>query len=91
MATTKAERAKLLHVLSYIAVIAVGIALLLGAAFARWDIGDQGFAGALATIAQVLAYIVVACYSFSYARAKNIWYLIAWVVAVVLIVIAFIL
>lgn len=78
------RRVNLLNVLSYVAVVMVGVALLLGLIFK----GNAGsVAGALNLIAQCLAYLVVACYSFSYARAKGIWWLIAWVVAVVLIVV----
>ncbi len=83
---TSTRRTGILNVLSYIAVIAVGVALLLS-----WIFKMAGLAGQLVTalniIAQCLAYLVVACYSFSFARAKGIWWLIAWVVAVVLIVV----
>lgn len=84
------SKTNILNVLAYIAVMAVGIALLLS-----WIFKAVGQGGALVTalnlIAQCLAYLVVACYSFSYARAKGVWWLVAWVVAVVLIVVFLIL
>lgn len=80
------RRTNILNVLSYVSVICVGLALLVA-----WILGfvksASTVASALTIIAECLAYIVVACYSFSYARAKGIWWLIAWVVAVVLIVV----
>lgn len=80
------RRTNILNVLSYVSVICVGLALLIG-----WLLSFINGAGTVAAafniIAEVLAYIVVACYSFSFARAKGIWWLIAWVVAVVLIVV----
>lgn len=80
------RRVNLLNVLSYVAVIMVGVALLLSWVFKAAGLTGQ-LVGALNLIAQCLAYLVVACYSFSFARAKGIWWLIAWVVAVVLIVV----
>lgn len=80
------RRTHILNVLSYVSVICVGLALLIG-----WILGAISGAGTVAAafniIAECLAYIVLACYSFGFARAKGIWWLIAWVVAVVLIVV----
>ena len=80
------RRTNILNVLSYVSVICVGLALLIAWALSFIN-GAGTVAAALEIIAECLAYIVVACYSFSFARAKGIWWLIAWVVAVVLIVV----
>ncbi len=80
------RRTNILNVLAYVSVICVGVALLIAWILGRFN-GTATVASALNIIAECLAYIVVACYSFSFARAKGIWWLIAWVVAVVLIVV----
>ena len=80
------RRTGILNVLSYLAVVGVGIALLLS-----WLLNMVGVTaqvvGALNILAQVLAYIVVACHSFGYARARGTWWLVVWAVAIVLIVV----
>jgi len=88
---TSTKQARLLNILAYVAVIAVGLALALAYLFAKLEVGDGNLIGALYTIAQALAYIVVACYSFFYARAKGTWWLVIWAIAVVLIVVFMIL
>ena len=75
-----------MNVLSYCAVVFVGLALLLGIIFQALDL-TSAVVDALYILAQVMAYIVVACYSFGYARARGTWWLVAWAVAVVLIVV----
>lgn len=80
------RRVNLLNLLSYFAVIMVGVALLVSWALGFID-GAGKVAGALRVIAEVLSYVVLACYSFSFARAKGVWWLVAWAVAVVLIVV----
>jgi len=84
MSTTR--RTGVLNMLSYLAIVGVGIALLLS-----WLLNMVGVTAqvvsALNILAQVLAYFVVACYSFSYARARGTWWLVVWAVAIVLIVV----
>jgi hypothetical protein len=85
MATrTSSDSVSILNLLSYIAVIAVGVILAIGHFFG----GSGGYLGA---IAQALAYIVIACYSWRWARRKGIMFIIPWVVAVVLIAVFWIL
>ena len=77
----------IINFIAFIAVIFIGIVLCLSL------IGFQNtsITGALRTIANVLAYIVVAFCSFFYAiRKRNIWFIICWTVAVVLIVVFYI-
>ena len=85
MSTTKRG---FLNGLSYWAIVFVGIALLLQAIFNVINISASGtIVSALNILAQVMAYIVVAFYSFGYARSRGTWWLVAWAVAVVLIVV----
>lgn len=85
------KKTNVLHMLSYVAVIAVGLALVLSYLFKLFGLTTQ-LVGALNLIAQCLAYFVVACYSFSFAKSiRNKLGLIAWFVAVVLIVVFLIL
>ncbi len=80
------RRAGFLSLLSYLAIVGVGIALLMS-----WLLNLAGVTAqivwALNILAQALAYFVVACYSFSYARARGTWWLVVWAVAIVLIVV----
>ena len=80
------SKTSLLHILSYLAVVGVGIALLLS-----WLLNMVGVTAqvvsALNILAQVLAYFVVACHSFGYARSRGTWWLVVWAVAIVLIVV----
>jgi hypothetical protein len=77
----------LLNFLAYIAVIAIGVAL-----FISWLFKTNGnLSGALTIIANTLAYIVTACYSWRWARYRNIAFVIIWVAAVVLIAVFMIL
>ena len=83
MSTSKTS---ILNVLSYCSVVFVGIALLLSWLLSVFDV-TASVVNALNVLAQVMAYIVVACHSFGYARARGTWWLVAWAVAVVLIVV----
>ena len=80
-----------MNFMAFCSVVLIGIALLLAWIFS----GNGQVANAFTLIANILAYIVVAYYSFSYAsrkwQRKQIWFLIAWVASVVLIVIFMIL
>ena len=84
MSTTR--RTGILNILSYLAVVFVGIALLMS-----WLLNLVGVTAqvvsALNILAQVLAYFVVACHSYGYARARGRGWLIVWVVAIVLTVV----
>ena len=76
----------LINLVSFVAVICIGVALILG------KIGFLSeIAGALLMIAQTIAYIVVTIVSFFYVyRKRNVWTWVAWSVAVVLIVLYYI-
>ena len=76
----------LTNLISFVAVICIGVALILG------KIGFLSeIAGALLMIAQTIAYIVVTIVSFFYVyRKRNVWTWVAWSVAVVLIVLYYI-
>lgn len=77
----------LLNLICFIAVICVGISLLLS----KVGLGGQ-VSGALNTIAQVIAYLVLIAISCFYIiRRKNVWLWVVWAVSVVLIIISFIL
>lgn len=87
MATTNGNGVRFLNALAYIAVIAVGVALLISWLFKS----NSNLAGALTLIANALAYIITACYSWRFARTKGTIYVVIWVVSVVLITIFMIL
>ena len=75
----------LIHFISFIAVVCIGISLILS------KIGwfDKA-AGALSNIAQIISYVVLILISGLYVlRRKNVWFYIAWGVSVVLIIIYF--
>ncbi|MCL2587372.1 MAG: hypothetical protein FWE31_04010 [Firmicutes bacterium] len=80
----------LMYFLSFAAVILIGIVLLIAAVID----GDGAVVTALTTIAHILAYIAVAFFSFFFVFRRprhRIWYIIAWAVAVTLIVLHYIL
>jgi len=75
--------------LAYIAIIFIGIALLISAI-----LNEGQFTRALELLANILAYIVVAFCAFFYAfrsRRNQVWYIVAYFVAITLIVIFLIL
>ncbi len=76
----------LLNILSYLAVVAVGIALLMSWLLNLVGVTAQ-IVNAFNPLAQVLAYFVVACHSYGYAKARGKGWLIVWIVAIVLIVV----
>lgn len=77
----------ILNIISFGAVICVGISLLLS----RVGLGGQ-ISGALSTIAQVISYIVLIAFSCFYiAKRRSLVLWILWVISVVLIVVSFIL
>ena len=88
--TTKSKSAHgagwLINLISFAAVICIGVALILS------KIGALGaVAGALLTIAQTIAYIVVSVVSFFYVyRKRNVWIWLVWAVSIVLIVLSYV-
>ena len=76
----------LINLVSFVAVICIGVALILS------KIGALGsIAGALMTIAQTIAYLVVSVVSVFYVyRKKNVWIWITWIVSIILIVLSFV-
>jgi len=71
-----------LNLVSYIAIVCIGIALLIG------RIGGASLAGAFQRVAEILAYIVTAVSAFYFANARRHWaYYLIWVICVVLIVV----
>ena len=80
-----------MNFVAFIAIIFIGVAL-----FISWlpFVNDTSVASALQVIANVLAYITVAFYAFIYAQRKwerkQIWFMIALIASLVLIVLSFI-
>ena len=89
--SAKNDWGKITNIFAFIAVILIGIVLLL--LKLGIDLGDVS--NILSQGAQLLAYFVVAVCSFFYAygkwNRKQIWYLICWIIAVVLIVVSYVL
>lgn len=89
------SRANIMHVLSYFAVVFAGIALLLSVLLGKIS-SMAAVAHALDILAQFMAYIVVICQSFGYARARgvrggrSVWWLVIWAVAAALLVVFFV-
>lgn len=74
------------NLLSFVAVICIGIALILSKIGALSNVS-----GALMTIAQTVAYVVVSIVSFFYVyRKKNVWVWIIWAISIALIILSFI-
>ena len=75
-----------LSIMAYVAVVAVGVALLLQALLK----GEQ-VAGIIKLVADVIAYLMLVIYSFAYAKSRrSVVFVIVWIIAVVLIVISYI-
>ncbi len=75
---------KVFKFVSFIAVIMVALSLIFSKII-------PSIGGALQTIGNVLAYIVVLVSSFQFAIYKrNVWYFISWAVACILIIVYFI-
>jgi len=76
----------ILHFLSFVAVILIGVSLLLSKIHALGDV-----AHAFLVIANAIAYLIVAVTSVIYvSKKKNIWLWIVWTIAIVLIVISYV-
>ena len=75
-----------INFLAYCGLVLIGLTLLLNTIFK-----DGEITRALSLIANVIAYILVSISAFYYAKSKrNMWFLIVWIVAVVLIVVFYI-
>lgn len=82
----KRDFGRFLNILGYIGIILVAVALILA------KIGGGELASAMTLIANVIAYLITAVAGFYYARSKrNVWYFVAFAVAVILIVVFMIL
>lgn len=73
--------------LAYLAIVLVALALIL-----EYVLGALGVSatvvGAMSTIAQFIAYAITAVFAFYFAKSKkNIGFMIAYIVAVILIVV----
>ena len=79
--------------LSFIALISLGIAITL--AFIFRNVGDGSVTSAFNVIAHILAFTVVAFYSFFFANRQRgnarIWCLVFWAIALVLLIVFYIL
>ena len=75
-----------LNLVSYVAIVFIGLSLLIG------KIGAGSLAGAFEKIAQILAYLVTAISAFAFAHNRRKWfYYLIWVVCIVLIVVLMVL
>lgn len=73
--------------LSYCAIGLVAIALILAKLFSALKL-SSGVVGAMELIAQIIAYSITAVFAFQYAKArKNIGWMIAFVVFVIVIIV----
>ncbi len=85
--TSTRRTSYILNLVAFIAVVIIGVALILG----KIGIGAK-LSSALMTIAQILAYSIVAIISsFWICSKRNVWLWVTWAVSVVLIIISFIL
>ena len=76
----------ILHFLSFVAVILIGVSLLLSKIHAFGDV-----AAAFLVIANAISYSLVALTSFAYvAKKKNIWLWLVWGISIVLIIISYV-
>ncbi len=82
---------KILDCIAYFAIMFIAIALLLQAIFKSVN-ANVSVANAFEDIGQCVAYIVAIWLGFYWTRRKrNIWWLICWIVATVVIVVLYIL
>ncbi len=72
--------------LAYLAIILIAVALVLGVILARVGI-SASVVDAMTLVAQVIAYAITAVFAFAFAKGKNIGFMIALIVAVILIVV----
>lgn len=71
---------------AFVAMACIGLSLLLSKIF-----NPGAFTQALSIVAQVLAILITAIVSFSFARSRrNVWFWLIWIVAVVLVVVSYV-
>lgn len=76
----------LLHFMSFVAVVLIGVSLMLSKIHAMGDV-----AKAFLVIANAIAYSIVSITSVIYvSKKKNIWLWLVWGVAIVLIIISYV-
>jgi len=85
---TKWEFRKFLNLLGYIAIMLIAVAWIIGFIFKKGTVlTPHDVATSLIFFGNLFAYFITAVAAFYYARSKrSIWYLIAYIVAIVLIV-----
>lgn len=82
---------KVLDCIAYFAIMFIAIALILQAIFKSGNM-NVSVANAFEDVGQCIAYIVAIWLGFYWTRRKkNIWWLICWIVATVVIVVLYIL
>lgn len=75
---------KVINAIAFVGLTLVAIVLILQKIFA----GDGAFISALRTVGESIAYSITAISAFFYVRTKrNVWWYVAYTVAVVLVVI----
>ena len=78
---------QVVNFLAYLAIVLIGATLLLNFILGKLGVSAQ-VVDATALVAQCLAYVITAIFAFLYAKSKkNFGFMIAYVVAVVLIII----
>ncbi|MDR0975810.1 MAG: hypothetical protein LBM01_02515 [Christensenellaceae bacterium] len=81
-------RSSFFDALAYWAIILISVVLLITGIFKT---SGGAVIEAIQTIGYALATLVVLFYSFFYARARRGWYLIAWIVAFIFVLLGYIL
>ncbi len=76
----------IVNFLAYLAIILIAVALVLGVIFSKVGI-NATVVNAMTLVAQIIAYAITAVFAFAFAKGKNIGYMIALIVAVILIVV----
>ena len=85
--TSRRGLGKVLNMIGFIGIMFVAIALVLAKIF-----GGGALTNAMNIIAETIAYLITAIVAYYYVRPKrNVWYFIAFAVAVILIIIFMIL
>lgn len=81
--TSRRGLGSIINMLGFIGIMFVAIALVLAKIF-----GDGDLTHALRLIANIIAYLITGIVAYYYARSKrNVWYFVAWAVAVILIIV----
>lgn len=81
--SSKREFSGLMNMLAFVGIMFIAAALVLAKIF-----GGGQLTNALTIVANVIAYLITAISAYYFARSRrNIWYFVAFLVAVILIVI----